>query len=176
MWTDGTKTYGTKAFRVVAAIFFDEVTARDAIVDLKLAGFPAGAIAVAPSPAGEPAEGGQGATLAKDLSGEHTMHWRLRHTFKHDLHARRTDLTSVDDVVEASREEVPFTEIELKQTLLQSGVAPATIQLLQDRMGSNGMLIMVDAGDRVDEVESILVRDGGMLRNVMATEQSRITS
>ncbi len=176
MWTDGTNTYGTKAFQAVAAIFFDDVTARDAIVDLKLAGFSAGAIAVAPSTSGVPGEAAQGAMLPSDLSGEHTMHWRLRHSFEHDLHARGADLATVDDVVEASRQEIPFTEVHLQQTLSQAGVAPATVQLLQDRMGPNGMLIMVDAGDRVNEVESILVRDGGMLRNVMVTEQPRITS
>jgi len=38
------------------------------------------------------------------------------------------------------------------------------------------MLILVDAGDRCDEIESILERNRGMSRTVMATERSRITS
>jgi hypothetical protein len=47
-----------------------------------------------------------------------------------------------------------------------------TIKLLGDRIGADGLLILVDAGDRVDQVESILLRNGGILRTVMATEPS----
>ena len=37
------------------------------------------------------------------------------------------------------------------------------------------MLILVDAGDRCDEVESVLERNRGMSRTVMATERAKIT-
>jgi hypothetical protein len=38
------------------------------------------------------------------------------------------------------------------------------------------MLILVDAGDRGDEVESFLERNRGTSLTVMATERARITS
>jgi len=41
-------------------------------------------------------------------------------------------------------------------------------------MGASGLLILVDAGDRADEAESILEQNRGFLRTVMATERSRV--
>jgi hypothetical protein len=41
---------------------------------------------------------------------------------------------------------------------------------------ANGMLILVDAADRCDEIEAILERNRGMSRTVMATERSKVTS
>jgi hypothetical protein len=55
-------------------------------------------------------------------------------------------------------------------------VAPATINLLDREIGANGMLILVDAGDRCHEIESILERNRGMSRTVMATECNKLTS
>ena len=71
---------------------------------------------------------------------------------------------------------MPYTEVDLSDTLRVVGVAPATIGLIDREIGANGMLILVDAGDRCDEIESILERNRGMSRTVMATECSKITS
>ena len=70
----------------------------------------------------------------------------------------------------------PYTEVDLTDTLHAIGVAPATIGLLDREIGADGMLIMVDAGVRCDEGESILERNRGMVRTVMATEQAKVTS
>ena len=96
----------TKPADLVAGLFFDQMSARDAIADLKIAGLRAGQIGVALSKRGK---------------------------------------------------------LELTKSV------PCEI-------GANGMLILVDAGDRCDEIESILERNRGMSRTVMATERSKITS
>jgi hypothetical protein len=52
------------------------------------------------------------------------------------------------------------------------GIAEDTIRLLDREIGADGVLILVDAGDLVDEVESILVQNRGILRTSMATQRS----
>jgi hypothetical protein len=175
METDGVQKFGGRRDELVAAVFFDDVTARDAIVDLKSAGFGASVIGVALSDHGKQVESAGGHASPSDLDGKHTIRWRFWQWFEHDLHTQGPGL-STEEHVDAQRERHPFTEIDLEQTLLRLGVLPATIHLLQDRMGPDGMLILVDARERVNEVESILVRNSGMLRTAMVTEQPLVTS
>jgi hypothetical protein len=164
--TDGTKILAVRPDELVAAVFFDDVSARDAMADLKLAGFAAESIGVAIS------EQGKRADLPTDVDGKHSLLWRLRHSFQHDLHSKGPGFSTQADPAAASAENLPFTELDLPESLLKAGVAPDTIQLLNDRMGTDGLLIVVDAGERLNEVESILVQNRGMLRTAMVTQQT----
>lgn len=173
MWNEQGQMAATKPADLVAGLFHDEMSARDAIADLKIAGLRAGQIGVALSKEGK-------LELSKsvpcDLHGKHSVWWKLRHSFEHDLHSQGADLSSKHDRVSALEETMPYTEVDLNDTLREIGVAEATINLLDREIGANGMLILVDAGDRCDEVEDILERNRGTSRTVMATERAKITS
>ena len=163
---------------MVAAVFFDEVSARDAIADLKLARFHAADIGVALSEEGKRAQslGPDVKHGCVDLEGKHSILWKLRHSFEHDLHSHGPGLSSREDAAAANEEKPAYTEIDLADTLAGLGVAEDTKNLLNDRIGPDGLLILVDAGERVNEVESILVRNRGMLRSAMATQPSHAGS
>jgi hypothetical protein len=173
MWNEQGQMAATKPADLVAGLFFDEMSARDAIADLNIAGLSAGQIGVALS-------NQRKLELTKsvpcDLHGKHSIWWKLRHSIEHDLHSHGAGLSSTKDEVAARGETTPYTEVDLNETLREIGVAPATINLLDREIGANGMLILVDAGDRCDEIESILERNRGTSRTVMATERSRVTS
>jgi hypothetical protein len=173
MWNEQGQMATTKPADLVAALFFNEMSARDAIADLNIAGLRAGQIGVALSKRGklEHTE-----SVPCDLHGKHSVLWKFRHSFEHDLHSQGADLSSKQYQVATKGDTTPYTEVDLDDTLRGIGVAPATINLLDGEIGANGMLILVDAGDRCDEIESILERNRGMSRTVMATERSRITS
>jgi hypothetical protein len=70
----------------------------------------------------------------------------------------------------------PFTEIDLTDTLHGLGIAEATIKLLHHQFGAKGFLILVDAREGEDRIESILLNNRGMPRTVMVTERAKITS
>src|ERR1700753_2621990 len=169
MWNEQGQMTATKPADLVAALFHDEMSARDAIADLKIAGVRAGQIGVALSQRGK-------LELTKsvpcDLQGKHSIWWKLRHSFEHDLHSHGADLSSTRDEAATKGEASPYTEVDLSVTLGEIGVAPATIELLDREIGPNGMLVLVEAGRRGDEVESILIRNRGMSRTVMATERA----
>jgi hypothetical protein len=173
MWNEQGQMTTTKPADLVAALFFNEMSARDAIADLNIAGLRAGQIGVALSKRGK-------LELTKsvpcDLHGKHSIWWKLRHSIEHDLHSHGAGLSSTKDEVAARGERAPYTEVDLSDTLGGIGVAPATINLLDREIGANGMLILVDAGDRCHEIESILERNRGMSRTVMATECNKLTS
>jgi hypothetical protein len=173
MWNEQGKMGITKPEDLVAGLFFDEMSARDAIADLKIAGLRAGQIGVALSRRGKIEHSDN---VPCDLHGKHSIKWKLRHSIEHDLHSQGADLSSRHDEVATRGETLPYTEVDLNDTLHEIGVAPATINLLDREIGANGMLILVDAGDRCDEIESILERNRGMSRTVMATERARFTS
>ena len=174
MWTHDTHRLAGKPSDLVAAVFFDEISARDAIADLRLARFHADEIAVA-LPAHRKHALNATRTASLDADGKHSILWRLRHSFHHDLHSQGPGLSTREDLAAAKREEPPFTEVDLVDSLAGMGVARDTIKLLEDRMGADGLLILVDAAERIGEVESILVRNRGMLRTVMATQPSSTT-
>jgi hypothetical protein len=177
MWTQQSQTIGT-ASNIVAALFFNDVSARDAVADLKIAGFPARDIGVALSEEGKRARNRN--SDAKHLSagaipeGEHSLLWKFRHSFEHDLHSQEPNLSSREDTALAGAEKPPYTQVELSDTLLALGVADVTIRLLDREIGASGLLILVDAGDRADEAESILEQNRGFLRTVMAAGRSRV--
>jgi hypothetical protein len=171
MWEQQRQATGTRSSSLVAAVFLDEVSARDAIADLKLAGVRANQIGVALS------DEGKRVHALSDLEGKHSILWRLRHSIQHDTHRHQgTGLSSRQDAAAANEEQPPFTEIDLTDTLRELGIAEATIKLLHHQVGSKGFLILVDAGDDEDRLESILLNNRGMPRTVMVTEQAKITS
>ena len=179
MWNQQGQAIGPKPSHLVAAIFLDEVTARDAIADLKLAGVRANRIGVALSDEGKRVHALNPDTkhLPSDLEGKHSILWRLRHSIQHDTHRHQgTGLSSRQDAAAANEEQPPFTEIDLTDTLRERGIAEATVKLLHHQVGSKGFLILVDAGDDEDRLESILLNNRGMPRTVMVTEQAKITS
>jgi hypothetical protein len=179
MWNQQEQATGMTPSHVVAAVFLDEVSARDAIADLKLAGVRASQIGVALSDEGKRIHGlNPGAKhLPSDLEGKHSVLWRVRHSIKYDVHSHHgPSLSSRHDAAAANEEQPPFTEIDLTDTLRGLGIAEKTIELLHHQVGAKGILIMVDAGDRANQLESILLNNRGMPRTVMVTEQAKITS
>jgi hypothetical protein len=173
MWNEQGQMATTKPADLVAALFFNEMSARDAIADLKIAGMRAGQIGVALSKRGKLEHT---KTVPCDLHGKHSILWKFRHSIEHDLHQPGAGLSSTHDEVASRGETSPYTEVDLDDTLGAIGVARATINLLDREIGANGMLILVDAGVRCHEIESILERNRGMSRTVMATERARFTS
>jgi hypothetical protein len=96
----------------------------------------------------------------------------LRHSFKSDLQVQGPSVpTSKHREEAANQEEVPYTELDLREAMQALGMPADTIQLVHDEVGPDGLLIFVAAGyEREQEVESILERDRGILRTSMATE------
>ena len=173
------QTIGVTRSHLVAAVFLDEVSARDAIADLKLAGVRANQIGVALSDEGKRAhELNPGAKhLPGDMEGKHSLLWRFRHSIQHDAHRHEgRGLSSREHAAAANEEQPGFTEIDLTDTLRGLGIAEATIQLLHHQVGAKGFLIVVDAGDDENRIDSILLKNRGMPRTAMVTEQAKITS
>jgi hypothetical protein len=156
-------------------LFLDDVSARDAIADLRLAGFVASNIGVALSEEGKRARNrSRDATHVQPIpEGKHSAFWRLRHSIEHDIHSPGPGLSSREDASAAYEENPSYTEIDLVDTASGLGVAEDTIRLLDREIGPNGVLILVDAGTRATEVESMLEKNRGFLRTAMATERSR---
>jgi hypothetical protein len=173
MWNEQGQMMTTNPGDLVAAVFLKEVSARDAIADLKIAGFSARQIGVALSKQAKP---DANRSVPCDLHGKHSVWWKLRHSVEHDLHSHGADLSSKEDEKTAHEEGTPYTPLVLSDALGALGVLPATIDLMEREVGANGTLVLVDAGSRANEVESILVQNRGILRTVMATEQAKMTS
>ena len=179
MWNQQGQAIGLTPSHLVAAVFLDEVSARDAIADLKLAGVRANQIGVAVSDEGKRAHmlNPDAKHLPGDMEGKHSVLWRVRHSIKHDTHRHQgPGLSSRQDAAAANEEQPPFTEIDLTDTLRGLGIAEATIKLLHNQVGAKGFLVLVDARDSEDRIDSILLKNRGMPRTVMVTEQSKITS
>jgi len=173
------QTFGATPSHLVAAVFLDEVSARDAIADLKLAGVRANQIGVALSDEGKQlhALNPDVQHLPSDMEGKHSILWRVRHSIHHDVHVHEgPGLSSRQDAAAANDEQPCFTEIDLTDTLRGLGIAEATIKLLHHQVGAKGFLILVDARDHENEIDSILLKNRGMPRTVMVTEQAKITS
>jgi hypothetical protein len=165
---------GLTRSNLVAALFLKPVSARDAIADLKIAGFRSSDIGVALSQLGQrkQEQSPNAGRAAADLDGKHSIRWKVRHSVKHDIHTHGGGLSSREDAAAASEEKPAYTEIDLTDTLRGLGVAEDTIKLLDEEMGANGMFVLVHAGDRGEEAESILDRNRGFVRTVMITERT----
>ena len=165
MWTHPIKRMGLTRSNLVAALFLKPISARDAIADLRIAGFRTSDIGVAVSKrAARP--------HSADLDGKHSIRWKVRHSLQHDLHTHGGGLSSRADAAAANEEKPAYTEIDLTDTLRGLGVAEDTIKLLDEEMGTDGMFVLVHAGERGEEAESILDRNRGFVRTVMVTERT----
>jgi hypothetical protein len=179
MWNQQGQAIGVTPSQLVAAVFLDEVSARDAVADLKLAGVRANQIGVALSDEGKRAHAlhPDAKHLPNDMQGKHSMLWRVRHSIQHDVYRHEgLGLSSREHAAAANGEQPPFTEIDLTDTLRELGIAETTIQLLHHQVGEKGFLILVNAQDDDHRIDSILLKNRGMPRTVMVTEQSRVTS
>lgn len=175
MWTHPIRRMGLTRSNLVAALFLKTVSARDAIADLKIAGFHTSDIGVALSKHGELEQQRSPETVRTpdNLEGKHSIPWKVRHSLKNDSHSSGPGLSSRGDAAEANEEQPVYTEIDLTETLRGLGVAEDTIQLLDQEMGRDGLFVLVHCGDRANEVESILERNRGFLRTVMVTERTQ---
>lgn len=175
MWTHPIIRKGLNRSNLVAAIFLKTVSARDAIADLKLAGFTSSDIGVALSKGRRREERNPEAIEAPgSLEGKHSISWKMRHSLRHDVHSSGPGLSSHGDAAVANEEQPPYTEIDLEETLRELGVAEDTVQFLDRDVGPHGIFVLVNSRDRGRETESILERNGGHLRSVMVTEQTPI--
>jgi hypothetical protein len=163
MLTETAPKIGITPNQLVAAVFLDDTSARDAIADLKLGGFRAADLGVCTS------RESRSAPLAADPAGKHSLLWRLRHSVEHDYTTDGPGLTSDVAKKAACQEDAPYTELDLASAMRCMGVGPDTIQLVDQEIGPDGLLIFVSAGERSREVESILERNRGILRTSMAT-------
>ena len=98
MWTHPIKRMGLTRSNLVAALFLKPVfSARDAIADLKIAGFRCSDIGVAISHLGQrEQERSPNAVLREtcDYDGKHSIRWKVRHSLKHDLQTHGGGLSS----------------------------------------------------------------------------------
>ena len=174
MWTHPIRRMGLTRSNLVAALFLKAVSARDAIADLKIAGFHTGDIGVALSKHGEREQQRSPEKIhtPDNLEGKHSIPWKVRHSLKNDSHSHGPGFSSRGDAAEANQEQPVYTAIDLTETLRGLGVAEDTITLLDEEMGRDGLFVLVHAGDRGDEAESILERNRGFIRTVMVTERT----
>ena len=177
MWNQQGQAIGLTPSHLVAAVFLDEVSARDAIADLKLAGVRANQIGVALSDEGKRVHmlNPDAKHLPGDLEGKHSVLWRVRHSIKHDVHGHQgPGLSSRQDAAAANEEQPPFTEIDLTDTLRELGIAEATIKLLHHQVGAKGFLVLVDARDDENRLDSILLKNRGMPRQSWLLSSRRL--
>ena len=64
-----------------------------------------------------------------------------------------------------------YSEIDLREPLESMGVAEDRILLLNREIREKGVLLLVNAGDRSKEAESIMERNSGQIRTDTATER-----
>jgi hypothetical protein len=173
--TNLTEKVRPTASDLVIALFMDCKSAHDAIADLTSAGFRNGQIRIAYSAEGKQAKSGKnevhspGQPAAPEESN--SVGWKLRQSFMHDLQRSGTDqMAGQDGDVSSSKSEKPYSEVDLRGTLLSMGVAEDRILLLNREMRDDGVLVLVNADLRSKEAESIIERNSGQIRTDTATE------
>jgi hypothetical protein len=156
---------------VAAAVFTDPIAVHDAAADLKEAGFLHMSIAFS-ADCKHAQQTDSKARHAREacLTGEkHSLPWRIRHSFEHDLHRRGTEqMAGASHRIADSG--VPYTEVDLEEALLSLGVSRERIDLVNREVGLYGSLLLVEVGDRSEEAQSILERNCGINRTDTATE------
>lgn len=176
MHPDPTEMIRPMASKLVVALFTDIQSAHGAIVDLTGAGFSNGQISVAfyaeNQQARLEATGVHSPSRRADPVGRSSLAWRLRRSFEHDLHRSGNDQMAGQDQ-DPSTGEVgrPYCVVDLRDTLLSMGVAEDRILLLNRELGDKGVLVLVQADERLKEAESIIERNSGQIRTDTATER-----
>jgi hypothetical protein len=135
--------------------------AKDAICDLSRAGFDASQINVAYS---APSHGRPDVS-----SAEHTLIWKLRDSFRRDLHIQGADQVAGEAVKVHPDQVEPYTEVDLRKGLSEIGVASDRISLLENEIGA-GVLLLVKGGGHSEKAEEILEHNEGTIRTDTALE------
>ena len=175
MHTDLIEKIRPKTSNLVVALFAGSRAAHGALADLTDAGFTNDQISIAFS-----AEGKQ-VRLGKNEAhnpGQHpvsevttSLDWKLRRSFEHDLHRSGTaQITGQDKDLSSGQPLRSYSEIDLRETLESMGVAEDRILLLNREITEKGVLLLVNAGDRSKEAESIMERNSGQILTDTATE------
>jgi hypothetical protein len=152
-----------KVSEVVVALFTDLKNAKDAVSDLSRAGFDSSQINVAyASPANEQAD---------VSSAEHSVFWKLRDSFRRDLHIQGAEQVSGETENGNVHAASPYTEVDLQTALSEIGVAPDRISLLENEIGA-GVLLLVKAAAYSEKAEEILERNEGTIRTETALESA----
>jgi hypothetical protein len=146
---------------IVVALFTDLKNAKDAICDLSRAGFGASQINVAYASASK--------EHADVSSAEHTVVWKLRDSFRRDLHIQGAEQVSGQAGKGNADSASPYTEVDLRTGLSEMGVAPDRITLLANEIGA-GVLLLVKCGGHSEEAEEILEHNEGTIRTDTALE------
>jgi len=175
MHADLTKSIKPTDSNLVVALFTDRQYVQGAVADLRDAGFGNRQIRIAFSVESRQGESGKSAVHEQGQRAvseeKNSLAWRLKRSFEHDLHRSGADqMTGQDEDQSSSEPGRPYSEVDLRETLLLMGVVEQRILLLNREMGEKGALVLVNAEDRTQEVESIMVRNSGQMRTDTATE------
>ena len=149
---------------LIVALFTDRQYAQGAIADLRDAGFSNRQIRIAFSIENKQTEWPKSAANDQGQNAvseeRNSLAWRLKRSFEHDLHRKGADqMTGQDEDLSSSGPLQPYTQVDLRETLLSIRVVEQRILLLNREMGENGALVLVNAERRTQEVESILTRN-----------------
>ena len=146
---------------VVVGLFTHVKNAKDAICDLSRAGFDASQVNVAYA--------GEAKGQAELQNAEHSIFWRLRDSFRQDLHIPGADQASGEAAKIHPHQTYPYTEVDLRTALSEIGVAPDRIALIENEIG-DGVLLLVKGGGHAARLEEILERNEGTIRTDTALE------
>ena len=175
MQSETPKRSTTQTYGVVAAVFKDCSHANDAVADLNREGFSGARVGVAcPSKSSGSTEAvrlspGQTGPLGE----EHSLIWRLRRSFEHDLHRSGHEQMAGDNKDHSKDEPFePYTQIDLWSALGGLGMQQDSIGLLHMEMGDNGAFVIVDAGHSWEKAEAILEKNSGVIRSDAVTNRT----
>jgi hypothetical protein len=177
MHTDLPEKIRPKTSNLVVALFAGSQAAHGALADLRDSGFSNGQISIAFSAEAKQTRLGK---TEGHYPGQHAVSeartslvWKLRRSFEHDLHRSGTaQMTGQDRDLSSGQPLQNFFEINLGETLQSMGVAEDRILLLTREIKEKGVLLLVNAGDRSKEAESIMERNSGQIRTDTATERT----
>lgn len=163
MSIDTTQLRSSTFSHPAAGLFTDREATNDAIYDLAQAGFTPREIVVAYSTHGEQHQHAPG------LEDKHSIEWRLRHGFQHDLQRRGADQMTGDDAA-SGKPPLDYSEMLPHPALLEMGLSEERIALLDRELGKDGALIFVRTDDRIDKAERIIELNEGRVKTDTATE------
>ena len=114
MWSHPIRRMGLTRSNLAAALFLKAVSARDAIADLKIAGFHTSDIGVALSKQGirEQQRSPETVHTPDNLEGKHSIPGKCATAFRNDAHTHGPGFTSRVDAAEANQEQPVYTEID----------------------------------------------------------------
>lgn len=163
----------SSASRLAVAVFTDPSCLHDAVADLREAGIDEIAIAFsAENMQRRQTDPKAHRAYERFMHGDrHTMPWRIRHGIEHDLHRKGTEIMAGEGKDQVNPG-TPNEEVNLAETLSGIGVSVDRIDLINREVGCEGALLLVNAGDFLDDVQSILEKDCGINRTETATERA----